>query len=559
MRCAIGLDFGTLSARAVVLELETGQVLGQWVADYAHGVLDTHLPDGTRLPTDWALQHPGDYLAALEEIVPAAIREAGVTPETVVGLGLDFTSSTVLPVGEGGEPLCLQERWRAEPHAWVKLWKHHGAQAQADRITELVRQTMPELLEAYGGKVSAEWMLPKVLETLEQAPAVWDAADKFLEAGDWLTALLTGEAAGSKAFAGYKALRQTADGLPLSLLAQLEPRLADLPRKQPSRLLLPGARAGGLTSRWAKRLGLLPGTPVAAAHIDAHAAVPAAGITGPGELLMILGTSGCDLVLGTEARPVPGICGCVADGILPGFYGYEAGQTAVGDLFGWFVAHCVPETYARQARERGISLHQLLTAEAEALRPGESGLLALDWWNGNRSILVDAELTGLLVGMTLTTRPPEIYRALLEAVAFGKRTILEAYEAHGVPIHSLVATGGIAGKNPLLMQIFADVLGREIRICAYEQAAAVGSALLGAAAAGRVRGGFDTIGAAAAALGRCTDRIYRPDPDRQAVYDGLYEAYSSLHALFGQTLPIMKRLKALKRQTGGENSAADTI
>lgn len=559
MRCAIGLDFGTLSARAVVLELETGQVLGQWVAAYDHGVLDTHLPDGTRLPPDWALQHPGDYLTALEEIVPAAVREAGVLPEAVVGLGLDFTSSTVLPVEEGGEPLCLQERWKAEPHAWVKLWKHHGAQAQADRITDLIRQAQPELLEAYGGKVSAEWLLPKVLETLEQAPAVWEAADKFLEAGDWLTARLTGQPAGSKAFAGYKALRQTADGLPPSVLARLDPRLAELPGKQPSRLLLPGEQAGGLTVQWARRLGLLPGTPVAAAHIDAHAAVPAAGITGPGELLMILGTSGCDLVLGAEARPVPGICGCVADGILPGFYGYEAGQTAVGDLFGWFVAQCVPEDYARQAREQGVSLHQLLTAEASALHPGESGLLALDWWNGNRSVLVDAELTGLLVGMTLTTRPPEIYRALLEAVAFGKRTILEAYETHGVPVRSLVATGGIAGKNPLLLQIFADVLGREIRVCAYEQAAAVGSALLGAAAAGRERGGFDSIGEAAAALGRCTDRVYRPDPHRQAVYDRLYGAYSSLHELFGRTLPVMKQLKALKRQTGSGKSAADTI
>jgi len=548
---SIGIDFGTLSGRAALVSLETGEIVAQCVKNYAHGVMDTQLPDGTPLPANWALQHPGDYLDVLETVVPGVMAQAGIRPEEVVGLGIDFTSSTVLPTDAQGMPLCLMPQWASEPHAWVKLWKHHGPLEQADRMTQIVQERNETFLNRYGGKVSSEWLMPKLLEMVEQAPEVYDAAHWILEAGDWLTLLLTGKLSRSSCFAGYKSFWHKQEGYPEpEFLRALNPRLEDLfSTKMEGSVLSLGQKAGELLPEMAEKLGLAPGTAVGVPAIDAHATVSAVGVTQPGELLMIIGTSSCDMLLGAEEQPVPGICGIVEDGMLPGLFGYEAGQNCVGDLFDWFVKRCVPASYMQEAEARGIGIHQLLTERAEQLKPGESGLLALDWWNGNRCILVDFNLTGLILGMTLTTKPEEIYRALIEATAFGKRVILENYEAHGVPIRRLYASGGISRKNRLLMQLYADITGKEIYVGTCDQAGALGSAIFGAAAAGKARGGYDTVKEAAAVMGKYDPEPYRPNPDHKAVYDALYQEFLRLHDYFGRgENNVMKRLQQLKQQ-----------
>ena len=546
---SIGIDFGTLSARAVLLDLQTGEVKAQGVFEYPHGVLDTRLPDGTVLPPDWALQHPGDYLQALETVVSQVASQTD--PARIVGISLDFTASTVLPVDGRNMPLCLQAAWRDQPHAWVKLWKHHGAQKQADRMARIARERGEPFLQIFGGKISSEMGLPKILETLECAPEVYAAADQFVEAGDWLTQLLTGERVRSACLAGYKYFWNKKTGYPSSdYLKAVDPRLEHLAEeKLQGTVRSPCTKAGSLTGEMAKKLGLRPGIAVGVPYIDAHAGLPAVGITEPGELLMIIGTSSCDMVMGQSAQPVPGICGVVEDGLLPGYYGYEAGQSCVGDLFAWFVEHCVPEEYAAEAAARQLSLHQLLTEKAERQKPGQSGLLALDWWGGNRSVLMDSELSGMILGMTLATKPEELYRALIEATAYGKRMILENYEQNGIPIRRLYATGGIARKNAMMMQIYADVTGKEIFIGGSDQSGAVSSAMVGAVAAGA----YDSMQTAIRKIGRVDARSYRPDPEHQAVYDRLYAQFCRLHDYFGRgENNVMKTLRQLRRQAAEE-------
>ena len=547
---ALGIDFGTLSARALVADIHTGREAGEAVMDYPHGVMDKALPDGTPLPPDWALQHPADYLDCLRVIVPEALARAGVDPADVVGVGVDATTCTLIPVDQAGTPLCLLPGFAGEKHAYAKLWKHHAAQSQADRMTEAARARGEAFLARYGGRISSEWLFPKVWQTLEEAPALYEKTARFVDAADWIVFQLTGREARSSCLAGYKALWSKEDGYPSEdYFRALDPRLTHVVRdKLPGEVHSVCGRAGELTEAGARLTGLLPGTAVAVGSSDAHVAPPAAGVTRPGQLLMILGTSTVHLTLGDESRPVPGICGVVEDGVVPGLFAYEAGQCCVGDHFDWFVKNLAPEAYAREAEARGIGLHALLTEKAARLAPGESGLLALDWWNGNRSVLVDADLTGLILGLTLTTRPEEIYRALIEATAYGTRLILENFESHGVAAGSLVACGGIARKNPFLMGLYADVLGREIRVARSAQTSALGAAMLGAVAAGRAAGGWDTIAEAAAHMGGLREEVYRPHPAAHAVYDRLYAEYARLHDWFGRGGDdVMKRLKALKR------------
>ncbi len=551
---AIGLDFGTQSGRAVLLDIQAGELVAQAVMEYPHGVMDRCLPDGTKLPQDWALEHPQDYLDVLKQTVPAVLRKAGALPEQVIGLSVDFTACTMLPVDAQGTPLCLKPEFEHTPNAWPKLWKHHGAQDQANRINALAEKLHEPFLSRYGGKISSEWMLPKIMQILEEAPEVYAAAHRFMEAGDWITMQMTGEEKRSASMAGYKALWHKESGYPAeAFLKALDPRLAHLTEEKLSAEVCPqGAKAGVLTQKGAELTGLCPGTAVAVASIDAHAGFPAAGIAQPGKMLMIMGTSTCHILLGEQEQMVPGMCGVVADGVLPGFFGYEAGQCCVGDHFEWCVKNCVPPEYFREAEQKQMDIHQLLTEKAAALRPGESGLLALDWWNGNRSVLVDADLTGLMLGMTLTTRPEEIYRALIEATAYGTRVILENFEANGIPVQALYACGGIAKKNPLLMQIYADVTGKELFIVSSDQAPALGAAIFGAVAAGREKGGFDTVFEAAEKIGRVEDRAYAPNARAKAVYDVLYAEFKTLHDYFGRGgNDVMKRLKRLKEN--GEN------
>lgn len=540
----IGVDLGTLSARAVVAEIGTGRELGDAVKAYPHAVLDRSLPTGEILPPDWALQHPADWEECLFDVIPRAVRNAGVDPDRVIGIGIDCTCSTMLPVDAAGMPLCLKPEWAHEKHAWPKLWKHHGTQRDAEEMTELAGRICPDLLSRYGGRINPEWAFPKIRETLRGCPAVYHAAARFAEAADWLTFLLTGEWNCSAAIAGFKYQWDRDAGFPpMELLTAMDPELRDVYDKLPTSLIRMGERAGSLTPDAAARLGLKAGIAVSASMIDGHAPVPAVGDTREGTMLLTIGTSTVNTLISGTCRPVEGICGVVRDGFVAGLWGYEAGQSGVGDIFNWFTDRCAPAYCKRMAEEQGKDLHVFLTEQAARLKPGESGLLALDWWNGNRSVLADASLSGLLIGMTLETRPEEIYRALIEATAFGARRILDAFEEQGVPISRVVACGGVAKKNALLMQIYADVFGRPIGVVRSAQAPALGSAMFAAVAAGA----YPDIASAAAEMGGLDPVTYQPDEEHHRIYEELYGIYLELHDRFGRGgSDAMRRLKKLR-------------
>jgi len=551
---AIGVDFGTESGRAVLIDVATGREVATSVYSYQNGVIDEKLPIPGKeilLEPDWALQDPEDYIRTYQNTIPAVLRESGVDPADVIGVGIDFTACTMLPVKANGTPLCVLPELRENPHAWVKLWKHHAAQPEADKINATARRLNQQWLDRYGGKISSEWFFSKTLQILDEAPEVYAAADRLLEAADWVVWQLTGVETRNSCTAGYKAIWSKREGFPdKSYFAALDPRLENVIDTKMSRTIIPiGQCAGGLTDQAAAWTGLKSGTAVAIANVDAHVAVPAATVTEPGRMVMIMGTSICHMVLGSEEHVVPGMCGYVEDGIIPGLFGYEAGQSCVGDHFAWFVDNCVPGSYEREAQTHGIDVHQLLEEKASQLQPGESGLLALDWWNGNRSVLVDVDLTGLLLGATLATKPEEIYRALIEATAYGTRIIVETFEENGVPVNELVGCGGLPEKNKLLMQIYADVTGREIKVTASKQTPALGSAMFGAVAAGRTAGGYDSILEAAQHMARLKDETFKPIPENQKVYDQLYAEYVRLHDYFGRGgNDVMKTLKRIKAE-----------
>jgi L-ribulokinase len=553
---AIGVDFGTESGRAVLVDVSNGQEVTTAVHRYANGVIDEKLPGSNiRLEPDWALQDPNDYLEVFKRTVPAVLKESGVKAEDVIGLGIDFTACTMLPVKKDGTPLCFLPEWRSNPHAWVKLWKHHAAQPEANKLNEIAEKQGFTFLKRYGGKISSEWFVPKAWQILDEAPAIYAAADRLIEASDWVVWQLTGNETRNACTAGYKGVWSKREGFPPNAFFKaLDPRLEKLVDDKLSRAISPlGDKAGGLTAQAAQWTGLKQGTAVAVANVDAHVAVPAATVVEEGRMVIIMGTSNCHMVNGTQERIVPGMCGYVEDGIIPGFFGYEAGQSCVGDHFAWFVENCVPASYQEEAAQRKINIHALLEEKAAALKPGASGLVALDWWNGNRSVLVDVDLTGLLLGATLATKPEDIYLALIEATAFGTRMIIETFAANDVPVKEIVATGGLPDANHLLMQLYADITGREIKVAAAKQTPAVGSAMFGAVAAGKAVGGYDTIFAASHKMAHLRDEVYKPNPANKAVYDKLYGMYARLHDLFGRPngamFDMMKALKHLKAET----------
>ncbi len=543
----IGIDYGTESGRAVVVDTSSGREVGSAVHAYANGVIDQHLPGSDRpLPPEWALQDPNDYLEVLKRAVPAALKAAGVSAADVVGIGIDFTACTMLPVKADGTPLCFIEAYRSNPHAWVKLWKHHAAQPQADQINALARKRGESWLPRYGGKISSEWFFSKALQIYQEAPDIYRAADRMLEATDWVIWQMTGVETRNACTAGYKAIVQDGDYPSRDYFAALDPGFADVVDSKMSRSFAQlGAKAGGLTEQAAAWMGLKPGIAVAVANVDAHVTVPAVGVVGTGEMVLIMGTSTCHMLVADHAESVEGMCGVVQDGIIPGYYGYEAGQSGVGDIFAWWVNNGVPKEYFDAARNAGVDIHHYLEMEAAKQRPGESGVLALDWVNGNRSVLVDADLSGLLVGMTLGTRAPDIYRALIEATAYGTRVIVESFEKRGVPVNALVAAGGLPEKNKLLMQIYADVTGRAFRLASAKQAPALGAAMHAAVAAGV----YPSIQAAAAKMASATSEVVQPIAENTAIYDQLYAEYVTLHDYFGRgENDVMKRLKKLRNQ-----------
>jgi len=543
--CVVGVDFGTLSGRAVVVRVRDGAELG-WVEHaYAHAVLDRELPDGTGLPPDWALQVPSDYVDVLRHAVPEALARCGVRPEQVIGIGTDFTACTVLPVLADGTPLCELPGLAGRPHAYVKLWRHHAAQGQADRINALAAERKEAWLARYGGRISSEWEFAKALQVLEEDPEVYRLTERWVEAADWIVWQLCGTYVRNACTAGYKGQLQDGVYPSRAYLAALNPDFADFVAgklDQPIGQL--GAPAGKLTAEAAAWTGLPEGITVCVGNVDAHVTAPAAGAVEPGQMVAIMGTSTCHVMSSGRRAAVPGMCGVVDGGILPGLWGYEAGQSGVGDIFGWFVGNGFPAAYAEQADALGRGAHEHLTALAAGQQVGEHGLIALDWHSGNRSVLVDHDLSGVLVGLTLSTRPEDIYRALLEATAFGTRTIIDAFESAGVPVGELIIAGGLT-KNALLMQIYADVTRRPLGVIGSAQGPALGAAMHAAVAAGA----YPDIRAAAHSMGKAHRGVYQPDPERAAAYDRLYDEYRLLHDYFGRGAnEVMHRLRRIRTE-----------
>jgi L-ribulokinase len=529
--CVVGIDFGTLSGRALVVRVSDGAELGSAVHSYAHGVIESELPaTGAPLPPQWALQEPDDWLEVLRRAVPAALLVAGVAPEQVVGIATDFTASTPMPVLADGTPLCRVPGLEGRPHAYPKLWKHHAAQDQADRITALARERGEPWLARYGGRISSEWEFAKALQVLEEDPEVYERTERWIEAADWIVWQLCGRETRSVCATGYKGIHQDGRFPSEDYLRALDERFADfVAGKLAGPLMALGACAGGLTGQAAAWTGLPEGIAVAVGNVDAHVTAPAAQAIRPGQMLMVMGTSTCHVVNGDRLAEVPGMCGVVDGGIVPGLWGYEAGQSGVGDIFGWLVDHAVPPSYRDAARARGLDVHAHLSELAAAQEVGEHGLLALDWNNGNRSVLVDHELSGLVVGLTLATRAEDLYRALVEATAFGTRVILDAFADAGVPVTELFVAGGLL-KNPLVMQVYADVTRRPLHVIASEQGPALGAAIHAAVAAGA----HADVVVASEAMGGALRDAYVPDARRADAYDLLYERYVRLHDHFGR-------------------------
>ena len=545
----IGVDFGTLSGRAVVVRVSDGAELGSSVHEYESAVMDKILgSSGKALPADWALQDPQDYVSVLKHAVPGAVQAAGISSADVVGIATDFTACTMVPVLADGTPLSRLEQFRDRPHAWVKLWKHHAAQPHADRINDVARTRGETWLARYGGQISSEWELAKGLQILEEDPEIYHAMDKFVEAADWIVWQLCGEYVRNACTAGYKGNLQDGAYPSRDYFAALNPDFAgfaDEKIQHPIGEL--GSRAGGLTAEAAGWTGLPEGIAVAVGNVDAHVTAPAAQATQPGQMVAIMGTSTCHVMNGEALAEVPGMCGVVDGGIISGYYGYEAGQSGVGDIFAWYVNNQVPGSYFEDANKAGVGIHEHLTNLASKQAVGEHGLIALDWHSGNRSVLVDHELSGVIVGQTLSTTAEEGYRALLESTAFGTRMIVETFRDAGVPVTEFIVAGGLL-TNSFLMQVYSDVTRLPLSVIDSDQGPALGSAIHAAVAAGF----YGSVGEASEAMGRVKRAVYMPNEEASKAYDELYADYVRLHDYFGRgSNDVMKRLKARRRELVG--------
>ena len=561
----IGVDYGTLSGRAVVVRVSDGAELGAGVFEYPHAVMDTTLTAGPaadagnpiRLAPDWALQVPQDYVDVLKNAVPDALAQAGIDPADVIGIATDFTACTMVPTLADGTPLNELPEYADRPHAYVKLWKHHSAQPHADRINELAHERREPWITRYGGLISSEWEFAKGLQLLEEDPELYQRMDHWVEAADWIVWQLAGRYVRNACTAGYKGIRQDGAYPSGEFLAGLNPDFAAFAdTKLAAEIGELGDAVGTLTPEAATWTGLPVGIAVAVGNVDAHVTAPAAQAVEPGQMVAIMGTSTCHVMNHDHLAEVPGMCGVVDGGIVSGLFGYEAGQSGVGDIFAWYVANQVPASVTDDAREAGASVHQYLTDLAYQQPVGAHGLVALDWHSGNRSVLVDHELSGVVLGTTLTTRPEDVYRALLESTAFGTRVIVETFAAADVPVTEFIVAGGLL-KNAHLMQTYSDVLRLPISTIASEQGPALGSAIHAAVAAGA----YPDIHAAATAMGKLDRAVYTPNETDAAAYDRLYAEYVLLHDHFGRGgNDVMRRLRALKREAIGEatDAASDT-
>lgn len=543
----VGVDFGTLSGRAVVVRAADGAELGSAVHAYPHAVVTDALPGrpDLRLPPDWALQVPSDYVDVLRHAVPGAVAAAGVDPARVVGIATDFTACTMVPTLRDGTPLNEVPDLADEPHAYTKLWRHHAAQPQANRINALAAERGESWLPRYGGFISSEWEFAKGLQILEEAPAVYARTERWVEAADWIVWQLCGRYVRNACSAGYKGILQDGAYPGRDFLGALNPAFAGFAETKVAHEIGElGTVAGTLTAEAAGWTGLPEGIAVAVGNVDAHVTAAAANAVRPGQMVAIMGTSTCHVMSSDVLREVPGMCGVVDGGIVSGLWGYEAGQSGVGDIFGWFVEHGVPPAYHEAARARGLDVHEYLTELAAGQTVGEHGLVALDWHSGNRSVLVDHELSGVVLGQTLATRPEDTYRALLEATAFGTRMIVETFAASGVPVTELIVSGGLT-RNALLMQIYADVTRLPLTVVEAGQGPALGSAIHAAVAAGV----HPDVPTAAAAMSRVREGAHLPDEESAKSYDALFAEYTRLHDHFGRGGDdVMHRLRAIRRE-----------
>ncbi|HTW05873.1 MAG TPA: ribulokinase [Acidimicrobiales bacterium] len=539
--CAIGIDFGTASARTLLLDLESGDELSVAEISYEHGVIDEILPGAqVRLPLDWALHDPDDYLATLQKGIARVLQDAPGAASSVIGIGVDATSCTVLPASADGAPLT-RSALRNRPHAWAKLWKHHAAQPVADRLNEVAAARSEAWLSRYGGRISSEWYFPKLIEIWLEDKEVYEAADRFVEVVDWVVWQLTGTERRSACPAAYKALWAEEGGVPSAEFFEAAYPGFRAPWDKLGKDFYPlGTNAGHLRPELAARLGLPESVVVAVGNVDSFVSFPGAGAEGADEFVMVVGTSICDLVVRDAEILLEGITGVAKDGIVPGLFGYEAGQPAVGDMLGWFATRML-------GGEAGTTL-PALEAAAAALAPAATGLVALDWWNGNRSVLADADLSGVIAGLNLQSTAADIYRCLLESIAFGNHEIIGNFRRAGFSFGEIVACGGIAERSPLLMQLLADVSGLPVRVPGSSQVPARGSALFGAVAAGPGRGGFAEIAAAARTLRPPTAQRYRPRPEATATYARVYAIWRNLHENLGRGhADWLHGLKTLKR------------
>jgi len=542
----IGVDYGTLSGRALVVRASDGHEIGSAVFEYPNAVMDRVLnSSGAALGPDWALQDPNDYVEVLKHAVPEALRISGIDPKDVIGIATDFTACTMIPVLADGTPLNQVPEFKDNPHAYVKLWKHHAAQPHADRINALARERKENWLARYGGQISSEWELAKGLQILEEAPEIYNHMYKFVEAADWIVWQLCGQYVRNACTAGYKGNLQDGQYPSREYFRALNPAFENFAEEKIAHTIGQlGDSAGPLTPAAAQWTGLNVGIAVAVGNVDAHVTAPAAKATEPGQMVAIMGTSTCLVMNHDAVTEVPGMCGVVDGGIISGLYGYEAGQSGVGDIFAWYVNNQVPQRYFDEAKALNKSVHQHLTDLAAREAIGAHGLIALDWHSGNRSVLVDHELSGLTLGLTLTTTAEQIYRALLEATAFGARMIIDTFNESDVPVKEFIVAGGLL-KNTFLMQMYSDVTRLPISTIDTDQGPALGSAIHAAVASGY----YANVKEAAEAMGKVLTNVYLPNEERSQQYDLLYHEYVELHDYFGRAgNNVMKRLRQLKRE-----------
>lgn len=536
---AIGIDFGTGSGRVLLVDVSTGNIIGSSICAYKNGVDEKKLFH-THLPKDFSLQNSIDYLAVLQTGIPEALHEAGVSAYDIVGIGIDFTASTMVVTDSNFIPLSWKTEHKQHPHAYVKLWKHHGAKDEADYIRQVAEADVSKHLGTYGFNVSSEWMIPKILELKNKAPEILKETAHIMEAGDWVVSKLTNTNIRSNCSRGYKSFWNEKDGFDYSFYEKIDKDLpAIIKGKLDGKLVKIGQRAGLLSQEMGERVGLPAGIPVAPFMIDAHASLLGVGSTKQDQLTMVMGTSTCHIMQHKEQRHIPGISGSVKDAIIPGLYAYEAGQSAVGDLFEYAIEQA-PEAYTIEAKKNHISMYDLLERKATLTKAGESGLIALDWHNGNRSLLSNSHLSGVIVGQTLTTKPEDIYRAYMEATAFGTRMIIDSYEQYGLTVGEVFACGGLPKKNTLLMQIYADVLNKPVMISDSDYAPAIGAAILGALAGGV----FENMEEAIENMKQPLLNTIYPISENVEKYDTLFNVYKDIHDYFGiKNKEIMRDLR----------------